>query len=413
MRLRFLLALLALFLLVPVPGIAEISTPPPPVEVNRISGNLYELRCNGNVGVLASIGEDGTLLVDTGYQSTAPAVQEELVKLGGGPVSIIINTHGDGDHVGGNELLGDGAMIIAHPDVRRRMNTYFALAPDDSEGLPTVTLTREASLEFNGEKIRIIPVPGGHTAGDVVVHFTASNVVSLGDLILAGTFPNSDPARGGNAKRLLEVLIQLHDTLPPDTIFVTSHGGAISVYAFEEYIRMLEGTLDVVGAEIAAGYTLPEIVHRNPLALWWMWERRESGLSFENWTTEIYASLTGERVVSICSPLTEMIESDGVVDAIRLYHRLRVTEPERWNFSQRELNMLGYQLLARDRITDAIAIFELNVEAFPSESDTYDSLGEGYMAAGRIEESIASYEWSLELNSDNFNAVTILARLRS
>jgi len=94
---------------------------PPPVEVSHITGSLHQLRCNGNVGVVASIGEDGTLLVDTGYAATASAVQGELAKLGSGPVRIILNTHGDGDHVGGNAALGDGAVIIAHPGVHRQM----------------------------------------------------------------------------------------------------------------------------------------------------------------------------------------------------------------------------------------------------------------------------------------------------
>ena len=384
---------------------------PPPVEVSHITGSLHQLRCNGNVGVVASIGEDGTLLVDTGYAATALAVQEELAKLGSGPVRIILNTHGDGDHVGGNAVLGDGAVIIAHPGVRRQMGRYFALPTVDTAGLPVVTLKEEATIYFNDDVIRLLPVPGGHTAGDVVVHFTKSKVACIGDLVLVGTFPNADPARGGDAQRLIEVLTELKKTLPAETTLLAAHGGAFTMAELEAYIDMIKSTVAAVATELAAGRSLPEIIEQNPLAPWSEWESPENGLSFENWTTEIYASLNGAGPQSICAPMTEVLMQDGVEAAVARYRQLKKEEPEGWSFSENELNLFGYQLLARDRTDDAIVILELNVEAFPEAFNTYDSLAEAYMLSGRTEPAIANYERSLELNPDNTNAVAMLARL--
>jgi tetratricopeptide (TPR) repeat protein len=68
--------------------------------------------------------------------------------------------------------------------------------------------------------------------------------------------------------------------------------------------------------------------------------------------------------------------------------------------------------VARDQIDEAIIIFELNVEAFPDGFNTYDSFAESCMLPGRTEDAITYYERSLELNPDNTNAVTMLARLR-
>ena len=385
---------------------------PPPVEVSHITGSLHQLRCNGNVGVVASIGEDGTLLVDTGYAATASAVQEELAKLGSGPVRIILNTHGDGDHVGGNAVLGDGAVIVAHPGVRRQMGRYFALPTVDTAGLPVVTLKEDATIHFNNDVIRFLPVPGGHTAGDVVVHFTKSKVACIGDLVLLGTFPNADPARGGDAQRLIEVLTGLKEILPADTTLLAAHGGAVTMAELEAYIDMVENTVAAVATELAAGRSLPEIVEHNPLAPWSEWESPENGLGFENWTTEIYASLNGAGPQSICAPMTEVLMLDGIEAAVTRYRQLKKEEPEGWSFAENELNLFGYQLLARDRTDDAIVILELNVEAFPEAFNTYDSLAEAYMLSGRTEPAIANYERSLELNPDNTNAVAMLARLR-
>jgi cyclase len=409
---RCLIVLPALIWMIAGGAVAQNLNGAFPVEVTHISGDFYQLRCNGDVGVVASIGEDGTLLVDTGYAATAAAVQDELSALGSGQVRIIVNTHGDGDHVGGNPLLGKGAVIIGHTEVGRRMNTYFALPAVDTAGLPMVTLDEPATIHFNGDVIHLLPLPGGHTDGDLIVQFTRSRIACIGDLVLLGTFPDAAPARGGDARRLIEVLIEIQKILPADTTLVAAHGGTFTMAELATYIDMVESTVAAVAAEVDADHTLAEIVESNPLAPWSEWESPEDGLSFEDWITQIYASLEGPVPQSICAPLTEVLEKDGIEAAVARYRQLKNEEPENWSFAENELNMLGYQLMARGRIDEAIAILELNVEAYPASFNTYDSLGEAYLLGGRTETSMANYERSLELNPDNTNASTVLARLR-
>lgn len=413
MNRRSLKVLLLLCALVVRWAAAQEADGPPPIEVSRISPTLHQLICNGTVGVIAFTGEDGTLLVDTGYAATAEALQNELTSLGSGPVRFIVNTHGDGDHVGGNAVLGENAVIVANRQVGLRMSTYFALPAVETAGLPNLTLGGPATIHFNGEAIRLLPMAGGHTDGDVIVHFTKSRVACIGDLALLGTFPNSDPGRGGDALRLIEVLTEIQATLPPDTTLVAAHGGPFSMEELGSYINMIEDTVAAVATEVEAGRTLSEIVERNPLAAWSEWESPGNGLSFENWIGEVHASLAGTGPQSINRPLTEILVQQGAEAAAAHYRKLKKTEPENWRFAENELNMLGYQLLARNRIDDAIAIFELNVEAFPHAFNTYDSLGEAFMTAGRTADAIANYERSLELNPNNTNAAAMLGRLRS
>ncbi len=68
------------------------------------------------------------------------------------------------------------------------------------------------------------------------------------------------------------------------------------------------------------------------------------------------------------------------------------------------LNAMGYRLMGADRLEEAIAVFKLNVDAYPDAFNTYDSLGEAYMAHGETELAVANYEKSLELNPQNTNA---------
>jgi cytochrome c-type biogenesis protein CcmH/NrfG len=76
------------------------------------------------------------------------------------------------------------------------------------------------------------------------------------------------------------------------------------------------------------------------------------------------------------------------------------------------MNMLGYQRLQKGEIKDAIELFKLNVQAYPESANTYDSLGEAYMANNNIDLAIKNYNKSLELNPNNKNAVDKLKQLK-
>jgi hypothetical protein len=112
---------------------------------------------------------------------------------------------------------------------------------------------------------------------------------------------------------------------------------------------------------------------------------------------------------SIASVLSETIDSSGIDAAAAQYHDLRGSA--RYNFDERELNDLGYQLLRAKKLPEAIGIFRLNVEAYPLAANTWDSLAEAYMDAGDTAQAIADYRKSLDLNPKNENAARMLERL--
>jgi D-alanyl-D-alanine-carboxypeptidase/D-alanyl-D-alanine-endopeptidase len=87
----------------------------------------------------------------------------------------------------------------------------------------------------------------------------------------------------------------------------------------------------------------------------------------------------------------------GVAAAISHYHMLRETASDRWLFDESQLNALGYWLLRRDAIDDAVAVFELNTTEYPEAPNPYNSLGNAYLAAGRTEKAIESYRRAVAL----------------
>jgi len=73
-------------------------------------------------------------------------------------------------------------------------------------------------------------------------------------------------------------------------------------------------------------------------------------------------------------------------------------------FDEESFNAIGYHLLQKGNIPEAIDVFKLNVEIFPDSANVYDSLAEAYMKQGNKELAIHNYRKSLELNPENDNA---------
>jgi len=72
---------------------------------------------------------------------------------------------------------------------------------------------------------------------------------------------------------------------------------------------------------------------------------------------------------------------------------------------------LGYYLLRNNRLEDAIALFKLNTEQYPSSGNVFDSMGEAYLKAGDKNNALSSYKKALELDPGNGNAADIIKKL--
>jgi CubicO group peptidase (beta-lactamase class C family) len=116
--------------------------------------------------------------------------------------------------------------------------------------------------------------------------------------------------------------------------------------------------------------------------------------------------------LSIARRLLPVIESDGVDAAFALYQELRTTPGTRYDFSEPELNGLGYILLDRRRNDAAIRVFQLNLRNFPASANAFDSLGEAFYRSGRRREAAEAYARAAELDPSNANARAMLQKLK-
>ena len=133
------------------------------------------------------------------------------------------------------------------------------------------------------------------------------------------------------------------------------------------------------------------------------------GVAAFTWVPSVTAAYA--NLDSIVAPLDATIASRGVAAAVTQYYRLKATHPSRYDFSEGQLNALGYKLIGEKKFKDAIRVLALNVTVYPKSSNTYDSLGEAYMDDGDKTEAITHYRTSLRLDPHNENGRRMLAKL--
>ena len=233
------------------------------VKVAKVSGNVYMLQGRGgNIGAIT--GGDGILIIDDDYKAVSEKLRDALKGLGSPTPRYIINTHWHGDHTEGNAFFGKTATIVAHANVRKRLLDPPVIfgevtAPYVSHALPVVTYTESMSLHLNGEDIKIVHYPNGHTDGDSVVFFKNANVVHLGDDLFVGAFPFVDLDSGGSVQGLIANVRSLISTLPKDAKLIPGHGPLATLDDLKTFEQVLTETSKIVEEQMKAGKTLDEI----------------------------------------------------------------------------------------------------------------------------------------------------------
>ena len=117
-KLAVVLSLLAL----PFTATAQRDWDAVEIQTIELADGLYMLiGAGGNMAL--SVGEDGAFLIDDQFAPLSDKIMAAVAAVTDAKVKFVLNTHWHGDHTGGNEPFGaSGAMIVAHENVRRRMD---------------------------------------------------------------------------------------------------------------------------------------------------------------------------------------------------------------------------------------------------------------------------------------------------
>ena len=272
------------------------------MKVSKVAGNIYMLEgAGGNIG--ASVGDDGIVIVDDQYAPLADKIQVALKGITDKPVRFVINTHYHEDHTGGNAIFQKNAPVIAHENVRKRLqeggtagnggSVHIEAKPQPKDALPIITFGHDITVHLNGEDIRALHFPAGHTDGDSIIFFPKANVVHMGDDFVTYGFPFIDVDSGGSINGMIDAVEKVIPQLPPDVKVIPGHGPVSNLDDVRAYLKMLKDTRDAVQSALKQGKTLEQMKQEKILDPW----KKYSGdfISEDAFLETLYNSLTGQK----------------------------------------------------------------------------------------------------------------------
>lgn len=234
------------------------------IKPTKITENIYMLKGQGgNIGLF--VGEDGAFMIDDQFAHLTPKILKAIKGITDKQVKYLINTHWHGDHTGGNENMSkEGAVIISHKNVRKRMGMESVVRGNKKpaspkEALPVITFTEDMMVHFNGEDVLISHVHDAHTDGDAHIYFTKSNVLHMGDTYFQGKFPYIDLSSGGSIEGYIASAEKALLLIDDETIIIPGHRELSNKRELQEYKEMLVNLRDRVKNRIASGKTLEEV----------------------------------------------------------------------------------------------------------------------------------------------------------
>ncbi len=262
----------------------------PDIKLTKVTDNIYEMYVNNYVSSVAFIGSDGVLLIDSGFEETGEQVRSKLRGLGNDKIKYIINTHSDGDHTGGNAMLGKGATIIAHKNCQEKLSKKVTFP---REGLPTITIEDTMQLNFNSENLKLIALTGGHSVEDIIVYFPKANLVCMGDIIISDSFPFIRVREGASIQQLIQNIDKMIDMFPKDIKLIVSHGRDYTINDLKKYKEMLANTTWIVADAMKNGKTAEEMKKEKILKDWESWNnQRHTWINTDFWIDTICEELT-------------------------------------------------------------------------------------------------------------------------
>src|SRR5437764_2519895 len=275
------------------------------IKVTKVSGNIYMLEGQGG-NIAASVGEDGIVIVDDQFAPLADKIQAALkeLRITDKPVRFVINTHYHGDHTGGNVPFNNaGSTLIAQDNVRKRLESggiagnggsvRMENKPAPKAALPIITFEHEVTVHLNGEDIRALHFPAGHTDGDSIIFFPKNNVVHMVDDFVRYGFPFVDVASSGSVQGIIDAMEKATAQLPADVKVIPGHGALSNLDDVRAFTKMLKETSAVVQKELGERKTLDQMKQARILAPW----EKFSGsfINTDAFIETLYNSLTGHK----------------------------------------------------------------------------------------------------------------------
>jgi cyclase len=233
---------------------------PAALEIEKVKDNLYMITGGGG-NTAAFITEKGVVIVDTKNPGMGPGILEKVQSVTPKPVTMIINTHTHGDHVGSNSAFGT-VEIVAHENCKASMEKMPAFLSDEGKKfLPSKTYKDKLSLLKGKDKIDLYYFGRGHTGGDTIVVFPALKAMHAGDLFaFSNGVPIIDINNGGSGLEYPKTLMKAAAAIKGVDSVIPGHSAVADFAAFKGYGEFLRDFVSAVEQAKKDGKTVDQAV---------------------------------------------------------------------------------------------------------------------------------------------------------
>jgi len=233
--------------------------PPEPFAVNHIKDGVYWTRggVGGNTGFI--VGKDGVIVFDSKMTSVSTReMLAEIAKITPKPVTHVILSHSDADHVNGLSGFPKGVTIIAQENCKKEMEaSKSSTRPAPQDYLPTQTYDKELNLTIDGVRVQLRHWVPAHTSGDTVMILPDEKIAFGGDLVDLTQFALMHAQKGGNSAGWIT---SMKGILAIDAnAFVSGHGGVETKATLSARLAAVEARRAKIKEMVAAGKSLDEI----------------------------------------------------------------------------------------------------------------------------------------------------------
>src|SRR5215510_8565084 len=214
---------------------AQQQNQPAALDIQKVKDNLYMISGGGG-NTAAFITEKGVVVVDTKLPNNGPGILEKIKSVTPKPVTMVINTHTHGDHVGSNVAFTGVVEFVAHENCKESMEKMPAFQSEEGKKfLPGKTYKDKLSLLKGADKIDLYYFGRGHTSGDTFVVFPALKVMHAGDLFARKGTPIMDATNGGSGLEYPKTLAKAAAGIKGVESVIPGHSTVMTWNDFKEY----------------------------------------------------------------------------------------------------------------------------------------------------------------------------------
>lgn len=243
------------------------------IQTTKLTDTVFLFRSVG-ANIVALVGPDGKLLIDSGMATGVPHLLDTLTKLAPHPLKLLVNTSWLFDHTDGNAALNAaGAFLIAQENIRVHLSgtqvvpmLNVSLPPAPHSALPEATFTDGEKIYANNEQLDLIHAPNASTDSDTIIHFHNANILHAGELWFNKAYPIIVTSGGGSINGLIQGVDQVLRLADDRSKIVPSHGNAGNKADLAAYREMLATVANRIERAKIAGQSLNQVLASAPTA---------------------------------------------------------------------------------------------------------------------------------------------------